>query len=169
MSPDGDAGAVEVLDLKADELDYFHRDFHAATARAVRYLDEHWGPDATEAFLRRVARNVFGELIAELRRDGLDAFERHWRKVFGREGGSYSLARAANGRELVLTVDECPVISHLKKTNQLATPRMCLTTVVVNEEICRDAGLECSCAYEPGEGRCVQRFWAPAPVGEAKP
>ena len=64
--------------------------------------------------------------------------EAHWQSVFEREGGGFSLAY--EGRVLVLTVDECPAIAHLKAQGQLYTERFCVTTQVVNETICRAAG-----------------------------
>jgi hypothetical protein len=60
---------------------------------------------------------------------------------------------------LVLTVQECPAITHLQRIKQLPTSRFCETTVVVNEVICAQAGYRSSCQYEPGIGRCIQKFW----------
>jgi hypothetical protein len=41
----------------------------------------------------------------------------------------------------------------------LFTNRYCETTVNVNKAICEAAGYDCRCTYEPGVGKCVQKFW----------
>ncbi len=148
---------LKVLDCQASDHEYLHKDFHGALCYSIRYLDENLGPDATRSYLKDVGRKNYKSLVQSLREEGLGALERHWRKVFTLEGGSFRLDY--EGDTLVLTVDDCPAIAHLKSTGQLFTTRYCETTVVVNETICEQAGYRASCSYQPGEGKCVQRFW----------
>jgi hypothetical protein len=148
---------LKVLDLRGSEHEYLHKDFHGALCYAIRYLDERFGPEATDEYLRQVGSNNYKPLIDALKAQGLPALERHWQIVFGQEGGKFRMFR--EGDHLVLAVDECPAIAHLKKTGQFFTKRFCQTTVMVNQAVCQSAGFEASCEYEPGEGRCVQRFW----------
>ena len=150
---------LRVLDCKARDHDYLHRDFHGALCYGIKYLDDHYGPEATAEYLRQLAHNCYGPVIAQLKREGLKALEKHWRELFTREGGKFTLEYQED--VLVLTIQECPAILHLKAINQLFTTRYCQTTVVVNEAICAEAGFQCSCEYEPGAGRCVQKFWKP--------
>lgn len=145
-----------VLDQKASDNEYLHRDFHGALAYALKYLDEHLGHAATTEFLQQVGRTCFAPLAQQLQQKGLPALEQHFRTIFEKEGGRFTFKY--DGETLVLTVHECPAISHLKETNQLFTERFCETTVVVNETICQQAGYRATCRYEPGQGRCVQKF-----------
>ncbi|MFB3902404.1 MAG: hypothetical protein ACE15E_03040 [Acidobacteriota bacterium] len=147
---------LKVLDLRGSEHEYLHKDFHGALCYAIRYLDEKFGLEATDEYLRQVGRNNYKPLIAALKAEGLIALERHWRTILGQEGRKFRMSR--EGDELVLFVDACPAIEHMKKTGQTVTKRYCQTTVSVNEAICEAAGFKSSCEYEPGEGRCVQRF-----------
>jgi len=148
---------VKILDCKASENEYLHRDFHGALCYSIKYLDETYGREATAAYLRRVGKTCFAPLSERLARDGLPALERHFKKIFGMEGGGFSLAYKDSS--LVLTVTKCPAIAHLKEKDWFFTERFCMTTVTVNETVCRAAGYDCSCEYEPGAGRCVQKFW----------
>lgn len=147
----------EVLDFKASENEYLHRDFHGALCYAIKYLDDTYGTAVTTEYLEQVGRTVYMPLIESLRSEGLGALERHWKEIFEKETGKFAVSY--DNDTLVLKVTECPAISHLKKINQLFTSRYCQTTVVVNQTICKEAGFACSCAYEPGEGKCVQKFW----------
>jgi hypothetical protein len=148
---------LKVLDCQASDHEYLHKDFHGALCYSIRYLDENFGPEATEEYLRDVGRNNYKALVRRLTESGLPALERHWREVFTREGGKFRMEY--EGDTLVLTVDECPAIAHLKRTGQLFTTRYCETTGIVNETICQQAGYLASCVYKPGEGKCVQKFW----------
>ena len=151
------SSVTQLLDRTASEGEYLHRDFHGALCYAIAYLDRRHGPQVTRRYLQQVGRTCYAPLIERLAAEGLPALEEHWRAVFEREGGGYVLAYEDG--TLVLTVSDCPAVAHLKARGQLYTERFCVTTEVVNETICRAAGYVASCAYEPGQGRCVQRFW----------
>lgn len=145
-----------VLDQKASDNEYLHKDFHGALGYTIRYLDETFGPEATREYLQQVGRTCFGPLIEKVKAEGLPAIEQHFREVMDREDGEYTFSW--EGDTLVLRVTKCPAVAHMKKNGAWFTDRFCETTVVVNETICREAGYACSCEYETGEGRCVQTF-----------
>ena len=149
----------KVIDCQASDNEYLHRDFHGAMCYSIAYLDDNFGPEATEEYLQQVARTYYAPLAEQVKQRGLVALEEHWREVFTREQGDFDL-RYEDG-VLVLTVKRCPAVAHMKEQGCMFTNRYCETTVVVNRTICCDAGFACSCDYEPGEGRCVQRFWKP--------
>jgi hypothetical protein len=145
-----------VMEQKAGDHEYLHQDFHGALAYAIQYLDERFGPQATTEYLYQVADTCYAPLTALLQKQGLVALESHF-AIYSREQGRFSVRY--DEETLVLEVQECPAIIHLKNTGQLFTERYCESTVVVMDGVCRNAGYCCSCTYEPGQGRCVQKFW----------
>ncbi len=147
----------KVLECRSSDNEYLHRDFHGALCYAVKYLDDTFGHKATAEYLQQAGVKVFSPLIAELKQKGLCAVERHFRRIFEIEGGR-AIFRY-EGMTLVIEVLECPAVRHLCSTGQLFTNRYCETTVNVNKAVCNAAGYDCSCVYEPGRGRCVQKFW----------
>ena len=147
----------KVMNRKVYDNEYLHKDFHGGLCYGVKYLEDNYGPEGLREYLQQVGRTFFKPLSEALKKQGLSALEKHWQDVFSKEGGKFSLKY--EGDVLVLKVDECPAVSHIKKTGQFFTERFCEITVVVNETVCSEAGYSCSCEYEPGEGRCVQKFW----------
>jgi hypothetical protein len=147
----------KVIDCKASDNEYLHKDFHGALCYSIKYLDDTHGEEATEEYLRQVARTYYAPLSAAIRKDGLQALEKHWRSIFELEGGDVDIRW--EDEVLLVEVRECPAVAHLKKRDMLFTTRFCQTTVVVNETVCQAGGVACSCDYEPGAGRCLQRFW----------
>ena len=148
---------IRILELNRKDNEYLHKDFHGALCYAIKYLDQTYGQDATAEYLKQVGRETFSPLIAALKKEGLIALERHFKRIFELENGDAEFKREDNC--LVINVSKCPAIAHLKSTGQLFTDRYCETTVNVNLAICQAAEYQCSCEYKPGIGKCVQKFW----------
>ena len=148
---------LKVIECRAADNEYLHKDFYGALCYSLKYLDEKYGPDTTEAYLQQVGKTCYAPLSTALKEQGLSALEKHWEKIFGLEDSKFSLSY--EGQKLVLIVDECPAIAYLKKICPSYAQLCCKTTIIVNETICREAGYCCSCDVVPGEGKCVQKFW----------
>ena len=136
-----------------------HKDFHGGLSYGVQHLQEQYGEDALYDYLRKTGRAVYAPLIDELKEDGLCALAAHWARIFTLEEGDFELT--FEGDRLVLKVNRCPAIHHMKEQEYVIADKFCETTRVVNEEICHAAGYECSVDYDRENGRCVQEFWRP--------
>lgn len=148
---------IEIADHKSSENVYLHKDFHRIMHYLIEYIDKNYGLDATEEFLDIVGHRVFSPLVKKLREQGLPALEEHWREIFTKESGDFTLKY--EGPYLTLKVNKCPAIKFLCQRGLKVSDRFCLSTAIVIRAICRDAGYRCSCEYEPGQGKCVQKFW----------
>jgi len=154
---------MRILERKASDNQYLHKDFHGALCYAIKYLDETYGQEVASQYLQQVGRENFKPLIDELKQKGLIALERHFKSIFELENGEAKFK--LENDQLAIEVSKCPAIMQLRSTGQLFTNRYCETTVHVNKAICEAAGYECSCAYLAGQGQCVQKFWK---KGDAK-
>ncbi|OHB55062.1 MAG: hypothetical protein A2Y12_10465 [Planctomycetes bacterium GWF2_42_9] len=148
---------MRILERKASDNQYLHKDFHGALCYAIKYLDETYGQEATSQYLQQVGRENFKPLIDELKQKGLIVLERHFKSIFGLESGEAKFK--LENDQLTIEVSKCPAIAHLRSNGQLFTDRYCQTTVNINQAICDSAGYECSCDYIAGPGKCVQKFW----------
>ncbi len=136
---------------------YLHKDFHGALSCGFIYVTEKYGQAGFEEYCKRVARNAYFDLIEDIKTRGLEAIKEHWKRVFEEEGGDFLLFE--EGEVLVLQVNRCPAISHMKERNYRIADNFCEHTRLINGEICALAGYDTSCQYVQGEGRCLQRFW----------
>ncbi|MBN2455849.1 MAG: hypothetical protein JXB29_04825 [Sedimentisphaerales bacterium] len=148
---------IKVIDRKASENEYMHKDFHGTLCYVIKYLEDNYGLGSVEQYLQQVAKTYFLPLTQKLKSEGLKALENHWREVFTREDGKFNISYEDD--KLVLVVKQCPAIAHLKTRDMFFTDKFCLTTKVVNKTICQPAGYDCSCEYKPGKGKCIQKFW----------
>ncbi len=147
----------KVLACKASDNIYLHKDFHGALCYSIKYLEDKLGPKDLKEFLQQVGETYFAPLSEKLKKNGLAAIKKHFIEIMNLEQGEYTFSY--EGEKLVLQVSKCPAVAHLKKMDSLFTDSFCESTAVVNDTICRNAGYRCSCLYEKGKGKCVQKFW----------
>ncbi len=148
---------IKVIDCKASDNEYLHRDFHGSLSYAIKYVEDNYGIEGVEEYLQQVARTYFKPLSDNLKIKGLSVLETYFSNMFTTEGGDFEIIK--DEATLTLKVNKCPAVSHLKENNLFFTNNFCLTTKVVNETICEDAGYCCSCEYDSDKGKCVQKFW----------
>ena len=134
-----------------------HKDFHGCMSFGLKFLAENYGPAELEAYMRRVARNVYAPLIQRLRSQGLPALAVHFRRILTLEDADFRLY--ADDDVLILEVRECPAIHHMKARGYEIAPNFCESTRIINDEISRRAGYSTSTEYDQATGRCTQRFW----------
>ena len=134
-----------------------HKDFHGCLSFGLKFLAENYGPAEVEAYLRRVARNVYAPLIQRLRNQGLPALAVHCRRIMTLEDADFRLY--ADDDVLILEIRDCPAISHVKTHGYEIAPNFCESTRIINDDISRRAGYSASVEYDQALGRCTQRFW----------
>ena len=137
-----------------------HKDFHGALSYGLQFLEEGYGPQAREAYLKGLADTVYAPLVEALREQGLPALKAHWEAIFSCEEADFALYE--EGETLVLEVRRCPAIHHMQEYDYAIAPHYCEHTRIVNEAICSRAGYCASVDYDQAAGRCVQRFWRDA-------
>ncbi len=134
-----------------------HKDFHGAFSYGIQFIMQSYGMEGLKAYLEKLADTVYAPLVKGLRDEGLSSLRAHWDHIFTLEGGKFELRD--EGEVLVLDVQECPAIAHMKKQGYDIDPNFCEHTRILNEAICRRAGYRSSVDYDQAAGRCVQRFW----------
>lgn len=149
-------GSKQVMDRRASQNEYLHKDFHGAFYRGLEYLDATLGPAATESYLRQMARTLYGPLMQRIVAGGLAELEQHLRKVLTIEKADFGLRR--DGSTLVLELRACPAVGHLLGQGIAVGDRLCRATHIINDEIAAGAGLTASVHYDAAGGSCIQSF-----------
>ncbi|RKY66561.1 MAG: hypothetical protein DRQ02_08650 [Candidatus Latescibacterota bacterium] len=134
-----------------------HKDFHGAFSYGLQFLCENYGEEEMVAYLVRLARTVYRPLVDTVKLRGLPALEEHLIYVFTVEGGKFEIGYEED--VLVLRVEKCPAIHHMKERNYPIAQKYCDHCRILNQEICKAAGYSSSVKYDQDEGSCVQRFW----------
>ena len=64
-----------VMDRKAADNEYFHRDFHSSMNMGVHYVGENYGMDAVREYLTKYTLNVYKPVLAAMKENGLAPIE----------------------------------------------------------------------------------------------
>ena len=140
-----------------------HKDFHGYHNFILQWVEENYGEDFLFEGLRRIGRNVYSPVAERLAAEGLKYLAGYWKDIFECEEGDFQIELADD--LLTLKVNECPAISYLHSHNRPVAKHFCEHTRIVNEEICRPGGFDCSVEYDREKGCCVQKYW---PKGSAQ-
>lgn len=155
----------QVMDRRASDNKYLHKDFHGAMLCGLDYVFERYGQEGLEACVRQTASALYGPLRDAVRHRGLGALEEYLRDIFTTEEGDFS--SAWEGDALVFTVRTCPAVSYLQQQGFKVPERFCEVTRIMNEVICEGTGFASEADYDTAAAKCVQRFF-PVAEGEKK-
>lgn len=148
----------QVMDRRAADNQYLHKDFHAALNRGIEYLHRTFGEDAVRDYLRGFAVTWYQPLRTALLKRGLDAIQEHIQTMYDLEEAEVSFEKTDD--ELIVRIPRCPAVTHIHALGDEVTPLFAETTLTVNRVLCEDTpyGFECL-DYDPETGRSVQRFF----------
>ncbi|MFH0964245.1 MAG: hypothetical protein V2A58_09565 [Planctomycetota bacterium] len=147
----------EVMRRQASDNPYLHKDFHGALSAGIEYLHRNFGEDAVREYLLTFARSYYAPLARAIEGRGLVALREHLEKVYRTEGVDFRVRFSLD--ELVLEVDACPAVSHMRRHGYPVARLWRETTRTVNEAICEGTPYAAELLeYDEETGRSVQRF-----------
>ena len=147
----------EVMRRSAADNAYLHKDFHGALSTALFYLAETYGAEAVREYLRQFAAAFYVELTQEVKERGLVALQEHFERIYRLEGGSLSIQRTED--EMLMQVEACPAVTHMREIGHPVSPLFSETTRTVNETICAGTPFTAELlAYDLETGRSMVRF-----------
>lgn len=152
----------ETMRRQASDNQYLHKDFHGALSTGIDYLDRAYGEHAVRDYLRRFTRSFYAPLISDIEARGLIALEEHFRRVYEQEGGQIRIS--GSDSELVLQVNACPAVTHMRAHGYVVARLWVETERTVNAALCEDTAFAHELLeYDEETGRSVQRFTRKSP------
>lgn len=129
-----------VMDRKASDNEYFHRDFHSSMNMGIHYVGENYGLDAVKEFLSMFTGDVYRVVIADIKERGLAAIEAKIRDTYEKEKAMDALQTELTEDTLTVKVAECPAVKHLKATGREVSPWYRYTTEYVMAALAEAGG-----------------------------
>lgn len=150
--------SMEVMDRRAADNQYLHKDFHAALNRGIEYLHLHFGEDAVREYLRDFAASWYRPLSTAMTRQGLDALRTHLRSIYDLEGAEIVFEQTENN--LVVHIPRCPAIAHIRGLGDAPAALFAETTLTVYRVLCEDTPFAFECLdYDAETGRAALHFF----------
>ena len=148
----------QVMDRRASDNEYLHKDFHGALSAGIEYLQKHYGPQAVRDYLAQFTKTFYAPLRDKLQRQGLSALKKHFERLYEIEGGQIEIDFSED--EMILRVSACPAVMHMREKGYSVAELFVETTRTVNEALCEDSEFSAELVeYDPQSGRSVQRFY----------
>lgn len=152
---------TEIMERRASQNEYFHRDFHSSLNMGVEYLGSRFGEDALRAYLTRYVRHVYRPLLEAVRARGLPALEEHIRETYRKEKAPDAVETALRDGTLEVRIRYCPAVRHLRETGRRVSAWFPYTTGAVMEAVAGETGLRFEMErYDPDTGAAAYRFSA---------
>lgn len=150
---------TEVMAITSKDGEYFHPDFHSSMNMGIHYLGEKYGLDDVKAYLTRYTENVYKQTIADMKARGLAALEAKIRDTYEKEKALEVLTTVRIDDALLVIVDACPAVRHLRATGREVSPWYRYTTEVVMSVLAEKGGFRFTMeAYDEESGAAKYRF-----------
>mgnify|MGYP003178763840 FL=1 len=149
-----------VMDRKASDNEYFHRDFHSSLNMGIEYVGAHYGKAAVEEFLTRYTQNVYKPEIEAIHKEGLSAIQKKILDTYKKEHAEGAVSTSLDSSALYVTVKYCPAVKHLHETGRTVSSWYPYTTEVVMKTLADAGNLHFSFdQYEESTGAAAYHFW----------
>lgn len=152
---------TEIMDRKASDNEYFHKDFHSSMNMGIHYLGMNYGLEAVQEYLQQFTRHVYVKVLADIKARGLAALEEKIRDTYTKEKQPDVLKTelSPNKKTLSVSVEYCPGVKHLRNTGRDVSPWYRYTTEIVMKTLANDTGYAFTMeSYDEETGACAYRF-----------
>ena len=151
--------AVEVMDIKAEDNKYLHRDFHFHGDLALRYLGEHFGDNGIKAFLTDYVKNYYSPRIEDAKKRGLVAIKEWIEHIYEVEEASELLSCELTENTLSIKISKSPAIAFLRTTNYEPSKYYIEQTRTLYCAFADFAGFAFSLEYYDNDGKAEFKFF----------
>lgn len=110
--------SMTIIDMKADDNKYLHRDFHLIGDLALSYCGENFGDNCVREFLTEFTNRYYAPQIEDIKKRGLVAIKEWLEKLYEIEEASDVLHTELSDDRLTVTIDKSPVIEYMHSLNQ---------------------------------------------------
>lgn len=148
-----------VMERKASDNEYFHRDFHSSMNSGIEYLGINYGMKEVAEFLVRYTKNVHCRIIENISREGLTAIRKHIEDTYRKEKAEDVLTIRMDETSLTVNVAYCPAVKYLHSTGRTISTWYRYTTIIVMKTFAEAGGFQFTMkSYDEETGATVYHF-----------
>jgi hypothetical protein len=152
----------EIITRHAADNVYLHKDFHGALSTGITYLEQPYGAEAVRDYLRQFASAFYAGITRAINERGLIALREHLERVYEIEGGQIIIIYSDD--ELLLEVEACPAVTHMREHEYAVAPLFYETSKTVYAAICDGTSFASEwLRYDDQSGRSAIRFFRRQP------
>jgi hypothetical protein len=151
------ARSVKVMERKASDNKYLHKDFHVALNLMMDYLYNNFGKEALISYLENYSRAFYKLVNQELRTGDTKVLVNYFTGIYEKEEWPVKITSDENIVEIIQ--DACPAISHIVQKGGKPCPFYSETYNTVYKTLCENTPFEYKLEYfNDTTGACKQIF-----------
>ncbi len=131
----------QIIEQKAADNTYYHKDFHIALNYGIDYLHKSLGEDSVREYLVQFTNAYFAPLKKALREKGLLVIKEHYENIYKIENAVFDMDISHDN--LVIHLSESPAVMYIKENGHNISSLYQETVTTVNKEICRNTPYDC--------------------------
>jgi len=148
---------MRVIERKASDNKYLHRDFHISMNMLMQYIQDKYGSKALTDYLKQFSREFHSLRKACLMKGELNTLKEYFIDVYKKEEWPVEITLV----EDVLSISQvtCPGISHLIKNGQKPVNQYIETYTTIYETLCENTPYQYVMVnFDIETGACRQHF-----------
>lgn len=152
--------SIKIMDKRAADNKYLHRDFHVSGDQGLKYVGEKYGDNGVKEYLTRFAATYYSALVVKIKEKGLTALKEYIENKYEVEEAADAVKTTLTESGLLVEMKYCPAIAYMKRIGYTPSKWYVEETRTVNETIAdkSDLGFELI-SYDTETGKAAYRFF----------
>lgn len=136
-----------VMEKKASDNKYLHRDFHISADNGIEYVGKKYGDEGVIDFLTRYAKTYFIPLVDNYKKVGLKAIKEYIENIYKTEEASDAILINLSDKSLSVKVNYCPAVKYMKSQGHTPSKWYKMSTSVVYDVLAKECNLQFKMGY----------------------
>ena len=151
---------VEVFEMRAEDVEYFHPDFHSSMNMGIDYVGKNHGEGMLYKYLKRYTLNVYKKTIEAMKENPLKGIENKIKETYTLEKAEDAIEIISDEKSLRVKVKYCPAVKHLKNTGREVSKYFSFTTKGVMQTLAEIGNLKFDfISYDDETGKAEYAFY----------
>lgn len=148
---------MKIIERKASDNKYLHRDFHISMNMLMEYICSNFGEDALTEYLVQFSKGFHKQRKEYLMKGDLVSLKKYFSDVYEKE--EWPVEIILKDEVLTISQDSCPGISHIKKNGFEPIRQYIETYSTVYKAMCLGTSYAYSIEnFDQDTGKCRQCF-----------
>ncbi|MBN2852945.1 MAG: hypothetical protein JXQ23_09455 [Clostridia bacterium] len=126
----------KILDRKASDNEYFHRDFHLSMNMLLDYILMRFGLESVKEYLTEYTKAYHQPLIQELKKGNLEALKEYIEEIYEKEKWPVNIEYSNDN--LTFSIEACPGMSYIIDSHQTPSEAYIETYRTTYGAMCED-------------------------------
>ncbi|MBQ1317375.1 MAG: hypothetical protein IIY46_07825 [Lachnospiraceae bacterium] len=149
-----------IMDIRAEDNKYLHKDFHITGDNGLLYVGEKFGDNGVREYLYQFTKAFYVPLFEAYKKEGLKALLDHQKNLYEQEEMPEVFHAELTDDELTITIDKCPAVTFMKSRGYTPSKWYIELTRTVGMAIADELNLGFSLEYYNEEdGACKYRYF----------